>query len=126
MEGFFYGSFNLLWRVFSLQVFTLRVMQVFRSLLKNPYKQYRIYIYWILLTCALWAHNSISFFKKVLSGIEKAIITDLRMEAKKRKRRFAFIGGNELGIGLGHYEPSTHTIANLLWRVSFMAHLICY
>ena len=85
-----------------------------------------IYIYWILLTCALWAHNSISFLKKVLSGIEKAIITDLRMEAKKRKRRFAFIGGNELGIGLGHYEPSTHTIANLLWRVSFMAHLICY
>ena len=37
-----------------------------------------------------------------------------------------FYWGNEFGIGLGHYMLGTHTIANLLWRVSFMAHLICY
>ena len=31
-----------------------------------------------------------------------------------------------LAIGLGYHVPDTHTIANLLWWVSFMAHLICY
>ena len=41
-----------------------------------------IYIYRILLMCALTAHNNLQFLKKVLSEIEKAVITDLRMGAK--------------------------------------------
>ena len=32
--------------------------------------------------CALKVYNSIPFFKKVLSGIKKFVITDFRMEAK--------------------------------------------
>ena len=32
--------------------------------------------------CALTAHNNLQFLKKVLSEIEKAVITDLRMGAK--------------------------------------------
>ena len=32
--------------------------------------------------CALKIYNSIPFLKKILSGIEKFVITDFRMEAK--------------------------------------------
>ena len=36
----------------------------------------------ILLMCALRVYNSIPFLKKILSGIEKFVITDFRTEAK--------------------------------------------